>query len=172
MEPTARGRSPFTHRVARIGALAVGAMLILAGCALFGDTDANPAPTASGPASTEPGEPPAPQSDPELDLEGTAADNLPYFDLVNARAASDGGELETQRIADELIAAGFPAEAIEVTPDRTPTGLRVDSIQLGVRFGEDCLIGQHDRDGGYASTVAATLVTGRCLIGATADLAG
>lgn len=118
-----------------------------------------PAPTQSPSASAEP----AP--DPVLVPEGSADDNLPYFDFVNSAFLSNGNP-GGQPIIDNLVAAGFDKAAMEVTADRTPLGSAVDSLQFAVRIGDDCLLGQADA-GGYTGTAASALESGRCLVGNT-----
>lgn len=118
-----------------------------------------PAATQSPPVSAEP----AP--DPVLVPEGSAHDNLPYFDFVNSAFLSNGNP-GGQPIIDNLVTAGFDKTAMEVTADRTPLGSEVDSLQFSVRIGEDCLLGQAGA-GGYTATVASALESGRCLVGNT-----
>ncbi len=69
-------------------------------------------------------------------------------------------------IIDSLVAAGFEKAAMQVTPDATPGGLAVDSIEFSVLAGEDCLIGQV-RGADYTSTIAPALSNGACLVGKT-----
>ena len=148
---------------------AVGALVVLASAALVACTDAPEEPpgrtsVTESPSST-PGPEPVPEAEPELVPDGTAEDNLPYFDFVNSEYLADadpGG----RAIIDNLVAADFDKAAMEVTADRTPRGSTVDSVQFSVRIGQECLIGQAD-DEGYASTVAPALGTGSCLVGKT-----
>lgn len=119
--------------------------------------------TTSPPSSAS--EAPAPAPDPVLQPEGSAQDNLPYFDFVNSKLLKGGGT-GGRTIIDNLVSAGFDKTVMEVTADLTPLGSDVDSLQFSVRAGEECLIGQTGA-GGYTSTVAPTLETGSCLIGKT-----
>ena len=41
-----------------------------------------------------------------------------------------------------MTAAGFPAGNVQVAASRTPTGLDADAVEVGVRDGEGCLVGQ------------------------------
>jgi hypothetical protein len=148
-------------RIARAGlvaALAAAGALILAGCI----GAAEPTPTPTGTASTAPSAPAAPA----IDLEGTAADNLPYFDQVNTALIAGGGALDGRAFIDTLVAAGYPKTDMEVTSDRTAINGAADNIQFSVRINGTCLIGQYGNIG-YASTTVDLLSTGRCLVGAT-----
>jgi len=146
-------RSAFPAALAAIGlaALTVGA---LAGCV---PTPA-PTPTAKPTSSAT--------ATPTLDLQGTARQNLAYFDYVNKKFIDEGGDLSGRPFIDNLVKAGFPKSDLEVTPDRTTVNLAADNISFSVRLGKTCLIGQYGNTG-YASTAQKLLSTGRCLIGTT-----
>lgn len=148
------------HRIAGAAAAAALAALVLTGCV---DAPApTPTPTATPSSSAAPPQP----AEPQLDLEGTAADNLDYFDLVNARLVDAGGALDGRAFIDNLVAAGFPKTDMEVTNDVTAINLAADNIQFAVRINGGCLIGQYGNVG-YHSTAAPLLATGRCLVGQT-----
>lgn len=104
---------------------------------------------------------------PALHLTGTAHDNRAFFDQTNealvAKSAMPGGKA----VIDNLVHAGFPVKAMEVTPDRTSIGLDAEAIYFSVRFGKTCLIGQVSSVFGYRSTEAAVLDSGTCLVGTT-----
>jgi hypothetical protein len=119
-----------------------------------------PTPTSTGSAS------PAPPAEPEIDLEGSAADNLEYFDLVNSELIAAGGRLNGRAFIDNLVAAGYPKSDMEVTPDNTAIGIAADNIQFAILLNGTCLIGQHGNVG-YHSTTGDVLSTGRCLVGQT-----
>lgn len=53
-----------------------------------------------------------------------------------------GGQPETAGIRASLVKAGIPADAVEVTAGRRPTGLAVDAVEAGVRDGSDCIVAQ------------------------------
>ena len=139
-----------------------GAIAALAGFALVGCVDA-PAPT---PSPTSAPSTPAGPEEPELDLDGSASDNLAFFDLTNTTLVAAGGALDGRAFIDNLVAAGFPKSDLEVTADRTAINLAADNVQFAVRLNGTCLIGQYGNIG-YASTTADLLATGRCLIGQT-----
>jgi hypothetical protein len=119
-----------------------------------------PTPTPTGTST------PAPPADPEIDLEGSADDNLAYFDFVNKRLMDEGGVLDGRDFIDSLVAAGYPKADMEVTPDSTAIGILADNIQFAIRLNGTCLIGQYGNVG-YHSTTGEVLSTGRCLVGQT-----
>jgi hypothetical protein len=146
-------------RPVRAGVAAVALLaLTLTGCVEA--PVPTPTPTSTGSASS------APPSGPEIDLEGSADDNLEYFDLVNTDLIAAGGSLDGRAFIDNLVAAGYPKADMEVTNDRTAISLAADNIQFAIRLNGTCLIGQYGNIG-YASTTAELLSTGRCLVGAT-----
>ncbi|MBT2594762.1 hypothetical protein J7I92_05585 [Arthrobacter sp. ISL-72] len=63
-----------------------------------------------------------------------------------------------------LTGAGIPAESLQVSVSRTPTGLEVDAIEAAALQGQDCVIGQI-RDGSVVVTVLPVLATGKCFVG-------
>jgi hypothetical protein len=151
-------------RWAAAGAASIALSLVLAGCT------PSPAPstTSSGPAvSSTPSAISTPTAAAgQLNPEGSAADNQPFFDSVNqaliaANPAAGGVEL-TSNLRDK----GFDLAAMQVTPDITTVGVAADSIQFSVRWKDECLIGQYGQ-GNYTSIVAPVLGTGSCLIGQT-----
>jgi hypothetical protein len=102
----------------------------------------------------------------KIDLNGTAAQNQAYFDLVNQKLIAAGGDLSGRPFIDNLVKAGYPKVDMEVTPDRTTVNLAADNIEFSIRFGQTCLIGQYGNTG-YSSTVQKMLSTSRCLVGTT-----
>jgi hypothetical protein len=145
-------------RAGLVVALAAAAALTLAGC--IGTPEPTPTPTNA--PTNGPSAPAAPQ----IDLDGSAADNLPYFDSVNTALIAAGGALDGRAFIDNLVAAGYPKSDMEVTSDRTAINGAADNIQFSVRLNGTCLIGQYGNIG-YASTTVDLLSTGRCLVGAT-----
>ncbi|MFC6355331.1 DUF6993 domain-containing protein [Luethyella okanaganae] len=148
---------------ATLGALGIGALL-LTGCTAQartpGPSNASPSPTQT-PSVT-------PASDPVLQAELGASDNLSYFDFVNTAVLEQNPAATGRNFVDALVAAGFTKADMEVTLDQTSVGLAADSVQWAVRFTGECLIGQTGpASGGYHSQVAAMLGTGTCLVGAT-----
>jgi hypothetical protein len=143
-------------RVGVAAAIVVAGMLALTACV---DAPAPiPTPTATATPTTPTG--------PAIDLDGTATDNLPYFDQVNGDLIAAGGTLDGRAFIDNLVAAGYPKSDLEVTSDTTAINGPADNIQFAVRLNGTCLIGQYGNIG-YASTAVELLATGRCLVGAT-----
>lgn len=104
---------------------------------------------------------------PTLLPEGTAGENLPFFDAVNAATLAANPAAGGQAIIDGLVAAGFPKAEMEVSSDTTSIGEPADSIQFAIRWQGQCILGQNGPATGYHSSVVPLLDTGRCLIGAT-----
>lgn len=138
---------------------AVVTSLTLAACV------GSPAPSAT---PSTPSSSPSRSARPAYLPEGTAKQNLAYFDDVNTRLIARGGELHGRDFIDNLVAAGFAKADMEVTPDTTSAGLVADNIQFSVKVapGRGCLIGQYGNVG-YTSIATEQLGTGRCLVGKT-----
>jgi hypothetical protein len=151
------GARPTRLGVALITGAALALTLGLAAC-----TSPSPSPSAT---PTESIPVPTPSArEPEILLGGTAEQNKPFFDQVNGEFIAAGANLNGAGFIDNLAAAGYPREDMEVTPDQTAIGLGADSIMFSVRLGDTCLIGQYGNIG-YASTTTDLLSTGTCLIG-------
>jgi len=144
-----------------IGVIVAGLALALSACV---PETPMPVPTASD-AAPEPSATPTPVSR-ELNLEGTAKDNLPYFNDVNKAWIKGGGATDGRSLIDNLVEAGFPKEAMEVTPDRTSINAQADQVQYSVRINGTCLVGQYG-GGKYNGTAQEMLADGTCLIGTT-----
>ncbi|MDM7989536.1 hypothetical protein [Arthrobacter sp. zg-Y877] len=130
--------------------------VVLAGCIMTGEgagEDKVAAPAGS--AATEPAPPRAAESSP------TPVETLESE--LGKLAASDPSP-DRQAMADAFAAAGFPAASVEVSADRTPTGLEVDSIQAAALQGGECVFGEV-RDGAATVTVLPPLSDGGCFVG-------
>jgi len=139
-------------------------MLLLAGCSqnspAVAPSSPAPAPSASSTAAAVP----------TYNANGTASDNLAYFNKVGqalfkssqGTAASTQGEL----IVNWFVDHGFDKSNMEVTPDKTAIGLAAWNIDFSVKFGNTCILGQAGNVGFQSSTVPV-LATGKCLIGQT-----
>ena len=147
-------------RIARGGLVALLATLAVTLTACVEEPTPTPNPTTT--SSAEPTAPP----EPEIDLEGTADDNLEFFDATNAALIAAGGALDGRAFIDNLVAVGYPKIEMEVTSDRTAINGAADNIQFSIRLNGTCLIGQYGNIG-YASTTTPLLETGKCLVGAT-----
>lgn len=139
--------------------------LSIIGLVVTGCSQPAPEPTAS-PTSSPSAVETAPAA-PTLLPEGTAAENLPFFDAVNAATLAANPAAGGQAIIDGLVAAGFPKAEMEVSSDTTSIGDPADSIQFSIRWQGSCILGQNGPATGYHSSVVPLLDTGRCLIGAT-----
>ncbi|RQP10268.1 MAG: hypothetical protein EAS51_09305 [Microbacteriaceae bacterium] len=148
-----------TRRALACAAAAVLTLVALAGCQTAGPSAP---PTASSTPSATPS--PTPTVDPEPVFDGTAADNQAYFDKLNRDLIASGAELNGRAFIDNLVAAGYPRENMEVTPDRTAINEPADNIVFSIRFGDTCLLGQWGNIG-YTSLVTDVPSTGRCIIG-------
>jgi pyruvate/2-oxoglutarate dehydrogenase complex dihydrolipoamide acyltransferase (E2) component len=167
--------------LAALAALAV--VLGIAGC-----TDTATPPAATPPAATQPAATPSAASPspatgspsatpsakaaadvPHFDPDGTARDNLEYFDAVNKKLLAAKGRASGRSIIDNLVRAGFDKSAMQVTPDRTPIGNATDSVEFSVRIETECLIGQSS-GGSYTSLLAPALDGGSCLVGKTRNI--
>ncbi|MET0805945.1 MAG: hypothetical protein ABWX98_02435 [Lacisediminihabitans sp.] len=140
-----------------VGVLAVSA---LAGCTSSPPT---PKPTTSAVTSTPS---PTPSVAPTMVPNGTAEQEKPFFDLVNAKLIGANGSANGRDIVDNLVASGFAKADMQVTPDKTAIGGTVDSILFSVKIGGECLLGQRS-GAGYASSVQKALADGTCLVGKT-----
>jgi hypothetical protein len=144
----------------RVLPVAAALVLLLSGCAAPESTPVQPAPSASGTPSSAPV--------PVFDPSASADEAMILFDRVNAATLALDADANGRAFIDGLAAAGFDKAAMELTADETTIGHAADSIQFSTRWGENCLIGQHGSAvGGYHSTLAPVLGTGRCLIGST-----
>jgi hypothetical protein len=143
---------------------AVAAVVLASAMLLVGCTPAAPPPAPARTASKAPS--PTPTATPTIALQGNAAENLPYFDRVNKALIAKGGTLDGRAFIDNLVAAGYPKNAMEVTPDKTSVNLDADNIEFSVLLGRTCLIGEYGNIG-YASTAQRVFSTGRCLAGKT-----
>ena len=142
---------------------ATSAMLALTAC-----TAPSPQPAELRTVATSPTETPAPVEPAALKPDGTAADNLPFFDSIAQSVVAATPDAGGEAFINALVAAGFAKADMEVGFDRTSVDLAADSVQWSVRFNGECLIGQFGpASGGYHSIVTPILATGSCLIGTT-----
>lgn len=142
------------------------ALVTAAGLGLTACVSETPMPVPSETVAPSGTPEPTTPAEPELDLQGTASDNLPYFDMVNVALVAQGGALDGRSFIDNLVAAGFATSTMEVTPDRTSINAQADQIQFSVRLNGTCLIGQYG-GGAYNGVAAPILADDTCLIGTT-----
>jgi hypothetical protein len=156
---TTSGR--FRRVLPEVAAVAGMLAVLLTGCS---------SPMQSSPGAPDPAVFSTPTSTPAaaFDPNASADDALAFFDSVNASTLAADADAGGRAVLDGLAVAGFDKAAMEVTADQTTIGNAADSIQFSVRWGDSCLIGQNGSAvGGYHSTLAPVLGTGRCLIGST-----
>ena len=147
-------------RIAASSAVAALSAVILAACTAGTPTPVpviTPDPTSS--ASAAP-------TVPVLRPGDTAAANQQFFDATNQAFYAANGKSDGKSIIDNLVAAGFRKQDMEVTPDQTSIGDAADSIIFSIRVKGECLIGQFSA-AGYHSTIGPILGTGGCLVGTT-----
>ena len=149
-----------------IGAVAAG----LGGCAPAGVTADRVTPTPSDAASQETEPDLVPEEPAQLIPDGGAEANLPFFSEVLRQFSAGTEAVEGRPVVDALVAAGFDRAAMQVSFDRSKTGLVADSILVSVLLGGECLIGQVvTADRSTFATIAPALTEGQnlCLIGNT-----
>lgn len=135
--------------------------LVLAGCT----ADPEPEPDT---AISDPTTPVAPEAAAVLVPEGDAEANLPYFTSIVQNVAAGGESALGRAYVDALVSGGFDKGAMQVTEDESTVGNPAESIQVSVRWGEECLMGQvGPATGAPVTTVMSGLATGGCLVGAT-----
>lgn len=137
---------------------------LLTGCSVLETVIGGPQP------QTPPREPLQPPPDPEFFPDGSAEDNWPYFAHVLSEFAEGEAEVDGENVVNALADSGFDADAMQVSFDRTETGLVADSIFVSVRIGKSCLVGQivtGDREAVAEVMPAVGPERDICLIGET-----
>jgi len=156
-------------RIGVAAALAAGLAVLLAGCTTGTAPDvASPAPSVTAPAASATPVP-TPTGDPVYNPDGTADDNLAYFDRVNLDLESGENQPSGRKIINNLVDAGFDKSAMEITADKTAINLDTDSIEFTVLIDDRCLFGQFGAFK-YRSVVLPVLETGKCLVGKTRSI--
>lgn len=130
--------------------LALG--LGLTGCSLFQN-------------SPEPPPPPPPSSDEEVDP-NSAAGRQAEFDAALEEAWQEDDPVNRDRYIEALVDAGFDTEHMEATSEVDSLGGSVTQLEIAIRIGDTCIVGQAG-ELGTRSVLAAPLQTGLCLIGDT-----
>ncbi|MEF2976921.1 DUF6993 domain-containing protein [Subtercola sp. YIM 133946] len=137
----------------------------LAGCTSGPGPEPGPEQTTAAPTGS-----PTATAAPVFTPNGTAADNLAFFDYTNNQTIQAAGAANQTpdgvAFTTALRAAGFSVADMQVTPDITTVGVKADSIQFSVAMQGQCLIGQYGF-GEYHSLVTPVLGSGTCLIGET-----
>lgn len=143
--------------------LAVLSALALGGCAPEPVVTPSATPTPS--VSVDPFGP-----KPEFFPEGTAVENKPLFDWVLGHAALLETKDPGKKMAKALIAEGFSAKSMQLTPSKSGTGKPADSVIISLQIGKSCLMGQRMKDKSYSSSIESALNSGGCLIGKTREV--
>jgi hypothetical protein len=148
-------------------------LLALTSCASSAPADDSavvaPASDAADPAATPEG--------PEEPAQAAATASAPEGDLAKVSGAVDAALQELVDGQDSVTsdqvrgaieqgfgAADAAAESVEVSVDRTPTGLDVDAIQGAGLLGGRCVFGEV-REGVVSVVVLPALASGRCFVG-------
>lgn len=116
---------------------------------------------------------PEPETPPVFVDGGTAEENLPFFRQQLVDYAAGDGPVKGEPIVRAITAAGFDKQQMQVSFDRSKTGLDADNIFVSVLVGKDCLIGQvvaADRSITAQAVDAIGPDTNICLIGNTAPI--
>ncbi len=148
-----------SKRAMTLVAVAVAAVIALTGC-----VPTVPMPTPTGSKSATPTPTPTPVL--KLDPTGTAEENLPFWENLVEGMNNTYGMTDGSVMIQSLVDNGFNKADMELTPNETAIGERVDSVIFSVRFDGKCFIGQIFPDH-YAAFLAPMLATGKCLIGTT-----
>ncbi len=117
--------------------------------------------------------PASPEQAPEFVPGGTAEQNLPYFTEVLRTYSKGDAPVQGASIVQAVTEAGFDPAMMQVSFDRSKTGLVADNIFVSVRFGTDCLIGQMvTADRSFVAKNEPALGPNKdiCLIGETAPI--
>ncbi|MDN4611355.1 DUF6993 domain-containing protein [Arthrobacter burdickii] len=120
--------------------------------------DATPAPADTAPALS------AVPSSPEVDAPRIAAAVEAALRTVAGSQDSVSSDQVRGAIEQGFADAGSAPEEVEVSIDRTPTGLDVDAIQGAGRTDGTCIVGEV-REGAVSVAVLPALASGRCFVG-------
>ncbi|MFC4224568.1 DUF6993 domain-containing protein [Lysinibacter cavernae] len=142
------------NRILLSGAAAVAVVGLLTGCGVIDTIVGKPpavnptnAPTF---ATTDPV--------PEFVPDGTAAENLPFFNYTNLAYATGADPINGQNAVNTLVNAGFDKAAMQVSFDTSAKGLAADNIFVSVLMGDQCLMGQYVvEDRSYVGAVEPAL---------------
>lgn len=129
------GRTAVKRAIAALAGATLLASSLTSCVILQGPAPATPERT-SVPAPSPEDEQPTHQPD------GTAEDNLAYFQATLGAYAASESPIEGKPIVDALAAAGFEKANMQVSYDSTRTNLVADNIFVSVRFDDSCLVGQ------------------------------
>ncbi|WP_287933807.1 hypothetical protein [Arthrobacter sp.] len=150
----------------------IGAILVLAatlaatGCSpLPSETVETDASASTGPAIQSGPSAAAPKAAAKPTQPASATDAL--AENVRALLTKLGGATKSPnrgQMMAAMLEAGAAKGKVEVSIDRTPTGLAVDAIEAAAPVAGNCVIGQV-RDGKAVVSVLPLLASGRCFVG-------
>lgn len=153
MQAAASGR-----KLSAVAALVLAGTLALSGCSLIGgqEADTEPLPETSQAAPTKAGATKAPPTLAEQ-MAGKVKTSLTKLGTTAKTPNRD------QMLA-AMVSAGAAKSKVEISIDKTPTGLAVDAMEAAVPVDKLCIIGQV-RDGKAYVTTLPLLATGLCFVG-------
>jgi len=116
------------------------------------------------PSESQPSEPGP--SDPEPSPDGAPSDGATADPELDALLGALQGQspADAEALVAAVVDAGFERSAIERTRELDSLGAPVTFLEIGVRVGDGCLIGQVG-DGDPVAIRADALGGGRCLVG-------
>lgn len=144
----------------------VKGLVVVAALLLVGLTACDPGVQQAPNSAGSPTPTPTATAAPQLLPNGSAQDNLPFFDSVNKNLIATNPQADGVAFTSALRTAGFSIADMQVTVDITTVGVKADSVQFSVLWKKECLIGQYGF-GEYHSVVAPVLGTGKCMVGNT-----
>lgn len=169
-------------RLLRLALPAVGIALVLTSCTAPPTSSPETLGGGSAPPSTVPAPTSAPDAAQEQHAGGptpatpttpsassaptdrvAAAVEVALRNLAESQDSITSGQVRTA-VDEGFTAAGLVPDAVEVSIDRTPTGLDVDAIQGAGRTGGTCVFGEV-REGAVTVVVLPALASGRCFVG-------
>lgn len=104
---------------------------------------------------------------------GSAEQNLPFFSYKLNRFVEGDGPRTAETLTNYIADLGFPKDMMQVSSDRTKTGLQADEIYVSVRVDDMCLLGQVSTIRERASASVQPTVgpdQTQCLIGNTVPI--
>lgn len=148
-------RQPRKRFRAATAVLAIAGIVALSGCSLFsGNAEPDAAPTIT--ITTKASASPVPLT-PAQELAKKVEASLTALSKTASTPNRD-------QMKQAMITAGADQTKLEISLDKTPTGLAVDAIEAATQLDKQCVIGQV-RAGKAFVTVLPVLATGFCFIG-------
>lgn len=141
-----------------VAALVLAVTLAATGCSLLPSDATSLETTGSAPTVGSTAAAKAPQSQSAADVLAAKV-KVSLTKLGNATKSPN-----RQQMTAAMVEAGASKEKVEVSIDKTPTGLAVDAIEAAAPMARQCIIGQV-RDGKASIAVLPLLASGRCFVG-------